>query len=292
MSETNHQDFHNAFPDAMSRDGYKQDPEMLDRTRTGSLTLSPEMFERLYLSPKTETSNNYRKIWGNPTPLALVGFLLALMPLSCTQMQWRGAGAATVLVGPFAFMGGMALVLSGILEFFLGATFPFVVFISFGGFYLSFATLLLPDNGIAASYANSATATDVFNTGNQTVPYLTGLAFYLVWWAVVVLTYLVVSLRTNLCFFGIFLGVFLDLATLSSAYFYLAEGNVEMYERLEKTAGACGFVTCIIGFYLLWSLMLDSLDFPFSLPIGDLSNFIKPKSLRRKMKTEASMACS
>ncbi|ORY77014.1 transcriptional activator of ethanol catabolism AlcS [Protomyces lactucae-debilis] len=286
-SNTTPPDFHNAFPtNTMSRDHYKEDPDMLERTRTGSLTLTPEMFERLYLSPKNGSSNGYRKIWGNPTPLGLVGFLLALMPLSCTQMGWRGAGAATVLVGPFISLGGMAMIISGLLEFFLGATFPFVVFITFGGFYLSFATILLPDNGIAASYANAATATDVFNKGNQTVPYLTGLAFYLVWWAVVDFTYLVVSLRTNMCFFGIFLGVFLDLCALSSSYLYLAEGNVEMYERLEKMAGGCGFVTCIIGFYLLWSLMLDTLDFPFSLPIGDLSGLIKGRSMREKMKAD------
>lgn len=81
----------------------------------------------------------------------LVGFVVALMPLSCTLMGWRdtnigpNSGAAnmyatppyveptlTICSGAYFFIGGPFLLISGLLEFFLGNTFTFVVFISYG----------------------------------------------------------------------------------------------------------------------------------------------------------------
>ena len=81
----------------------------LRRLRTaGSLSITPELFEKIYLSPKNRVSNNIRSTFGNPTPLyvcpacvhsvlltgyrALVGFLLSLTPLSNVLLGWRGSG--------------------------------------------------------------------------------------------------------------------------------------------------------------------------------------------------------
>lgn len=65
----------------------------LKRIRTaGSISISPELFEKLYLSPQNAVKGDLRKTFGNPTPLALLGFLLCLSPLSCDLMGWRGAG--------------------------------------------------------------------------------------------------------------------------------------------------------------------------------------------------------
>lgn len=35
----------------------------------GNISMSPELFEKLYLSPKNHVSNNLRTTFGNPTPL-------------------------------------------------------------------------------------------------------------------------------------------------------------------------------------------------------------------------------
>jgi hypothetical protein len=35
----------------------------------GSISISPELFEKLYLSPKNEVKGDLRKTFGNPTPL-------------------------------------------------------------------------------------------------------------------------------------------------------------------------------------------------------------------------------
>lgn len=42
----------------------------LKRIRTaGSISISPELFEKLYLSPENKVSGDLRKTFGNPTPL-------------------------------------------------------------------------------------------------------------------------------------------------------------------------------------------------------------------------------
>jgi succinate-acetate transporter protein len=63
----------------------------------------------------------------------LLGFLIASSPLGIAFMGWGGAGGGgAATVGLSYFFGGMLQVIGSILEFFIGNTFPFVVFGSFG----------------------------------------------------------------------------------------------------------------------------------------------------------------
>ena len=67
--------------------------EALARLRTtNSVTMSPELFEKLYLQPMGNVKGDLRKTFGNPTPLGLIGFVLGLTPLACCLMGWRGSG--------------------------------------------------------------------------------------------------------------------------------------------------------------------------------------------------------
>ncbi len=86
--------------------------EMLDRTPTaGAISISPELFEQLYLAPKNRVEGQLRQTFGNPTPLgqsdqaltsclqleltrltALGGFLLCTTPMSMVLLEWQGAG--------------------------------------------------------------------------------------------------------------------------------------------------------------------------------------------------------
>jgi succinate-acetate transporter protein len=278
-----------AASDISSRDyaktGNATPPVNLERSRTGSLTLTPEMFERLYLSPKNDTDNTLRRLWGNPTPIALAGFLLALTPLSCVLMGWADASSAIVLVPAFTYLGGLIMVVSGLLEFFLGNTFAALSFSTFGAFYLSFGMLLNPDNGIAAAYANSASATDVFNNGANSPGYLSGLAWYCFWWGILDALYFIVSLRTNLVFALVFITIDIDLFLLAASYWTTAlGGSAALASRLQVAGGAFGFLCSLTGFYLEASILFDTLDFPITLPLGDLSGWIRPKSARQKSK--------
>ena len=129
--------------------------EALHKLKTAnSVTMSPELFEKIYLNPQNAVKGELRNTFANPTPLALLGFLLSLSPLSCELMGWRGAGEAGIAtVGAYYFIGGFLMSLGGILEFFLGNTFSFVVFCSFGGFWFTLGATLTPAFNAYGAYA-------------------------------------------------------------------------------------------------------------------------------------------
>src|ERR1700744_691066 len=54
--------------------------------------------------------------------------------------------------GVYYFFGGLLMVLGGFLEFILGNTFPFVVFSSFGAFWLAFGATLTPYFNASVAY--------------------------------------------------------------------------------------------------------------------------------------------
>lgn len=69
--------------------------EMLRRYQTAESVLLPiprDAFEKLYLSPKTPNAGKLRSTFGNPTPICLMGFLLAATPTAMLTMGWRGSG--------------------------------------------------------------------------------------------------------------------------------------------------------------------------------------------------------
>jgi hypothetical protein len=67
----------------------------IHRYQTADSVLLPiprDAFEKLYLAPKTPIAGKLRSTFGNPTPISLMGFLLAAMPTAMLTMGWRGAG--------------------------------------------------------------------------------------------------------------------------------------------------------------------------------------------------------
>jgi len=93
---------------------------------------TPSNFERLYLAPEQPVAGVLRYTFGNPTPVALAGFLLANTPATCMLMGWHGAGGgagiANADTGAYFFLGGVLLYAGAIGEWILGNTFPAVVF--------------------------------------------------------------------------------------------------------------------------------------------------------------------
>ncbi|KAL8952285.1 MAG: hypothetical protein Q9222_001816, partial [Ikaeria aurantiellina] len=133
--------------------------EALKHIRTAnSISISPELFEKLYLTPQKAVKGDLRSTFANPTPVALIGFVLSCTPLACELMGWRGAGGGgAATLGSYYFLGGMLMTLGGILEFFLGNTFAFVVFCSYGGFWFTLGSTLTPFYNAYGAYASDPT---------------------------------------------------------------------------------------------------------------------------------------
>ncbi|KAK6222649.1 hypothetical protein LQW54_000830 [Pestalotiopsis sp. IQ-011] len=260
--------------------------EALQKMRTGgSIAITPELFEKLYLQPQNRVHGDLRRTFANPTPIAIIGFLMCLGPLSCDLMGWRGAGgsgAANIAV--YFFFGGVLMIIGGILEFFLGNTFPCAVFLNYGAFWMSYGGTLLPQFNAYAAYAPADATSPA--AGLETTGFNASFGFFTLSLGIVTFIFLLCSVRTNVVFVIIFLSLTMCIGFITGAYWQLAKdyaGNAAFAGKLLVGAGACSFVTTAGGWWLLLAQLLASVDFPFNLPVGDLSTVIKGASDRKRM---------
>ncbi|KAK9365044.1 GPR1/FUN34/yaaH family-domain-containing protein [Lipomyces kononenkoae] len=272
--------FHNADDFDVEAARNKEDTSLnsredaLSRMRTAhSITMSPELFEKLYLSPEKAVKGNLRQTFANPTPLAILAHSVCSAPLGCDLLGLRGAGQfGAASTGAYVFVGGLLLVISGIFEFVLGNTFSFVVFCSFGGFWLSFAGTLIPSFNSVGAYSPTG---DSQPLGLISSSFQASFAFYLCFWALLVMVFLICSLRTNVAFLLLFVCLEATFLCLTIGYFYLAEGRYVLGLNIVKAGGGCLLTCGLVGFYIFIVLMLVAVDFPFLLPVGDLSHLMK-----------------
>ncbi|KAI5817091.1 GPR1/FUN34/yaaH family-domain-containing protein [Pyronema omphalodes] len=222
---------------------------------------------------------NPTKSFGNPTPLALAGLVLCLTPLAAQLMGWRGAdGSGSANNGAHFFCGGVLLLLGGILEFFLGNTFAFVVFGSYGGFFLSLGATLTPGFGVLAPYTTES--------GALNHAFYNSFGFFYLFTGLLSVVFLICSLRTNIVFVGIFLAYSIAFPLLAASDWAKGMGNEHLGHTLLVAGGAACFVVAMLGWYALLSSLLQSVDFPFDLPMGDLSNIILGKQQRKRLQEE------
>lgn len=169
------------------------------------------------------------------------------------------------------------MVIGGFLEFILGNTFPFVVFGTFGAFWLTYGATLTP-------YYNASGAYSPTNpTAGGTDPvFMATFAFFLLWMGVLCFVYLICSLRTNIVFFLIFLLLVPAFCCLAGSFWHAAQGNAATALTLQHAGGGLSFAVCLLGWYLFLVLLLAAVDFPLNLPVGDLSRFIKGASEKVK----------
>ncbi|CAK7199495.1 hypothetical protein SEUCBS139899_002175 [Sporothrix eucalyptigena] len=200
---------------------------LLHRYQTSQSVIIPrEVFEQLYFEPSAHRKGTrLGTIFGNPTPMPLMGFLIASMPLGCNLMGWRGSGGGGVaIVGLFYFFGGMLQIIGSVLEWILGNTFTYIVFACYGAFWLALGVTLTPAYDAQAYY-------DTQSGGSA--EFAASFAFFHMCMALVTFFFCVGSIRTNLVLWLVF--VFIDLAfiMLMAVYWTTAEGMTEVAGKLQ-----------------------------------------------------------
>ncbi|KAH8167783.1 hypothetical protein CIB48_g416 [Xylaria polymorpha] len=256
----------------------------MNKIRTaGSISISPALFEKLYLSPQNQVTGDLRQRFGNPTAIGLAGHVISIGPLAADLMGWRGAGGSGAASIPFfLYFGGVLMILAGLLEFFLGNTFPSVVFVSFGAFWLSYGGLLLPQLNAYGAYA-PAGATSAAE-GLQTQGFNASFGFITLSMTILCVMYLICSIRTNIAFVVVFLTLVIAFGLITGAYWALAQdytANAAFAANLLEGAGAASFVCTAASWWILFTLMFASVDMPFTLPLGDLSTRVPSASDRK-----------
>ena len=152
-----------------------------------------------------------------------------------------------------------------------------VMLIPAGAFWLTQGATLQPFYAVGTNYSPTGNSLE----GSTTPEYFATTAFYLVFMALVSFIFMVCSLRTNAVLFTALMFLVVAFGSLAGTYFHLALGNVALAGKLQICGGAFVFILSMEIWYLLFAQMLESVDFPLSLPVGDLSSVIKGKSLRR-----------
>ena len=186
-------------------------------------------------SPSNETT-------ANPAPLGLLGFGMTTILLNL-----HNAGLfplSTMIMGMGVFVGGLAQVIAGIMEFRKNNTFGMTAFCAYGFFWLSLvAVWTFPNLGIAD--ASSAVA----------------MGFYLVVW----------GLFTTGMFFGtlkltrVHQVVF---ATLAVLFFLLAISDFAGSATVRTIAGVEGIVCGLSAFYGAIAIVLNGQFGRTVLPMG------------------------
>jgi uncharacterized protein len=170
------------------------------------------------------------------------------------------------------------MALSSVLEFILGNTFPFVVFGSFSAFWLTYAATLTP-------YFNAIIAYDPAHPAATNPVFAATFAYFPLYLGLLCFIFLICSLRTNVVFFTIFLLLVPAFSCLAATFWKIAEGTpgaLSTAVHAQHAAGGLFFAVSLLGWYLLFVQLLASVDFPLSLPVGDLSRFVKGASEKAK----------
>ncbi|KAK5725924.1 hypothetical protein LTR15_004114 [Elasticomyces elasticus] len=242
----------------------------LTQTQTiGGMTISPELFEKLYLTPKTDRVGDYNKRFANPTPMGFVGFVICTFTFAMVNMGWGGASGLAGVAGIFFFVGPVLLILSTIFEWIMGNFFPMMVHSLFSVFWLSFGLLQLPTLGLAAAYSPTGNAAE----GALSKEYNSVIGIYLIVWGFALFTFWIFTLKTNSVFAGIFLFVTIAAWVLAGAYFNVGSGNYALAGKLQKTGGALLFIVAALGWYMTFVIMAAEMRLPINFPVGDLSHF-------------------
>ncbi len=103
-------------------------------------------------------------ILANPAPLGLMGFGVTTVLLNLANAGYYPLDSIVLAMG--IFYGGIAQIITGLMEFRKGNTFGTTAFVSYGLFWLSFVFLiLLQSTGLGGATTSTSTSAYLFMWG-------------------------------------------------------------------------------------------------------------------------------
>ncbi|KII83936.1 hypothetical protein PLICRDRAFT_432556 [Plicaturopsis crispa FD-325 SS-3] len=187
---------------------------------------------------------------GNPGALGLFSFASTTFMLSLYNVGAHGVSTPNVIVGMALFTGGLAQLLAGMWEFPRGNQFGGTAFVSYGAFWMSYATILIPSSGIATAYA---TKQELDNA----------IGIYLEIWFVFTSLLLIGAIRRNITFI-------LLLFFLALTFLILGVGSFTGSASVNRAGGALGIITAWIAYYAGVSELLVREESYWMPPLGAL----------------------
>jgi hypothetical protein len=214
-----------------------------------------EMTERLDVGIDLEKSHKVRPSnVANPSPLGLFSFASTTFILSLYNLQTRSITHPNVVVGMAIFCGGLAQLLAGMWEFPRGNVFGGTAFTSYGAFWMSYATILIPGSGVLSAFTDPTELSSA-------------LGIYLIAWFMLTFLLLIGSLKKNMGLVVLFTSLSITFLLLAVAQFTVSSKSVA--QALTKAGGAMGAITAFVAYYvgLADLLVADGV----ALPLGKLN---------------------
>ncbi|SCU93461.1 LAMI_0E14444g1_1 [Lachancea mirantina] len=175
----------------------------------------------------------------NPVPLGLASFSYSCLLLSLLNANVRGVTNNQIVVGAGLFFGGAIELCAGLLCFATGNTYAMTVFGAFGGFWISYAAILLDQFGIMSAYKDDPAMLN------------NALGFYLTGWTVFTFLMFMCTLKSTWGLFLLFFFLQFTFLLLTIGYFI---DNV----HVKQAGGYFGILSAVCGFYSLYSGVADS----------------------------------
>ncbi|KAG4293502.1 hypothetical protein FPRO06_00087 [Fusarium proliferatum] len=246
-----------------------------------SIRLPLDVVEYLCSQSKNSTGHTQRQRLGNPAPVGLGGFLLCATPVSLSLLELQGVGgfAAAANIGAYLGLGSVMLILGGIGEWVLGNTFSSVVFCLFGGYWLTLGITIIPGSGAYGIYSTTESAVDVLDNPQ----FYATFSFILVAMTILCALLTVASIRTNIVWFFMFVLLTTYFGCLAGSFFTFMEKPSSAL-LLQKVGAGFLFAATILGWYMWFALILLSVNFPISLPVGELSSIVPGRNNQAEMK--------
>ena len=163
----------------------------------------------------------------NPAPLGLLGFGMTTVLLSLHNADVLALDGVTLAMG--IFVGGLAQVLAGIMEYKNGNTFGTVAFTLYGMFWLTFVATHAGIEGMSGSGETLGT--------------------WLLLWGILTLFLFIGTLKGRKSLMFVF-------ATLTVTFFLLSAGNLGSIDGLVMAGGAVGVVCGLAAMYTAFAEVL------------------------------------
>ncbi|CCH60930.1 hypothetical protein TBLA_0D04340 [Henningerozyma blattae CBS 6284] len=176
--------------------------------------------------------------FGNPAPLGLCAFALTTFVLCAYNAKAQGIHIPNVVVGPAMFYGGIVQVIAGIWEIAVENTFGGTALCSYGGFWMSFASLYIPWFGIQAAYEGHEK-----ELGNA-------IGFYLLGWCIFTYGLALCTMKSTVMFFTLFF-------LLGHTFLLLSIGSFTGKEKVTQAGGILGIIVAFVAWYNAFAGLTD-----------------------------------
>ncbi|HMD60179.1 MAG TPA: acetate uptake transporter [Opitutaceae bacterium] len=194
----------------------------------------------------SDATTAIRDTTANPAPLGLLAFGMTTVLLNLHNAGFYELNSVILAMG--VFYGGLAQVIAGIMEWKKNNTFGTTAFVSYGMFWLAFATLVVLPKLVPSIPAPSGGAI---------------IAFLAIW-----------GLFTAVMFFGTLRlnrALQVVFGTLTVLFFLLAAGDYLESAGLKRFAGYEGIVCGLSAMYTGLALVLNEVVGRTVLPIGPVA---------------------